>query len=343
MHNKLSNTEQEKSENEVRIKRERDIFGMERDKLRDLQMERDELERILQPLQTRIDHLVADSEAVLNKKEQLENSVMTLTAMLDEAEEARQRAENALKEHEHNTQNDSSRLRQEFDEELNLRVKDKNMMIDDLEKEVRTKSKEIENLNERLKSIERDLDGSRKSLDDFQKKDVAERQRSSPSGSPKGSPTRDPEQLRQKLATKEREWSQQRKGFEDTVDRLNSTLKARESAWDNERGDLKNDLTKAQQVRRDKEIAWNSERAKLIKEIEELKASLSKSESESKRQVNELRQRLEAATELVETYRLGETKFKEERRRLLQQVDLICIVLPYDKYAHVCRFEITTS
>ncbi|XP_063958265.1 interaptin-like isoform X1 [Lytechinus pictus] len=321
LHAKLSNTEQEKSENEVRIKREREIYEMERDKLRDLQMERDELERILQPLQTRIDHLVADSEAVLNKKEQLENSVRTLSAMLDEAEEARQRAENALKESEHNMQNDSSRLRQEFEEEFNLRVKDKNMRIDDLEKEVRTKSKEIENLNERLKSLERDLDESKKSLDDFQKKDVAEKQRGSPSGSPKGSPTRDPEQLRQKLATKEREWSQQRKCFEDTVDRLNSTLKARESAWDNEREDLKNDLTKAQQDRKDKEISWNAERAKLLKEIADLKASLSKSESESKRQVNELRQRLEAATELVETYRLGETKFKEERRRLLQQIE----------------------
>ena len=102
LHSKLSNTEQEKSEVDVRIKREREIFEMERNKLRDLQMERDELERILQPLQMKIDHLVADSEVVVSKKEQLEHNIKTLSAMLDESDEKRQRAETALKERERN-------------------------------------------------------------------------------------------------------------------------------------------------------------------------------------------------------------------------------------------------
>ncbi|XP_071503402.1 uncharacterized protein [Diadema antillarum] len=322
LHTKLTTTEQEKTEIDVRAKREREVYEAEMEKLRALQMERDELERILQPLQTRIDHLVADSEAVVSKKEQLENSVRTLSVMLDEAEEARQRAENALKESELNLQNDSSRLREEMEVELNSKLQSKNQKIDELEKDVRTKAKEIANLNERLKSLERDLEESKKALEEYQQKvSEGKQQRGSPGGSPKGSPTRDPEVLRAKLAAKEREWSQQRKSLDDAVDRLNSTLKARETAWENERDGLNKDMQNVVKEHRGKQNAWLEERSRLTKEIGELKDSLNQSESESKRQVNELRQRLEAATELVETYRVGETKFKEERRRLLQQIE----------------------
>lgn len=129
--------------------------------------------------------------------------------------------------------------------------------------------------------------------------------------------------LRQRLQSKERDWRSERSDLRDAVDKLQTNLKAREATWESERSRLRADIKSLRTRQIEKEESWREERSKFLADVGDLRKHLKERDSDMQKN-RDMLQRLEAATELVETYKEGETKFKDERRRLLQQV-CVCV------------------
>ncbi len=209
--------------------------------------------------------------------------------------------------------------------EMEVEMRSKTRQLEELHDNLNRANRELDNGKERLRELEFSLRQREHTLVTERLELMSEASTQSDSESSAKEDSRlleELEILRQRLQSKERDWRSERSEFRDAIDKLQTNLKAREATWESERSKLRADVKSLKTRQLAKEETWKAERAKFLNDVGDLRKTLKARDSDMAKN-REILKRLEAQTELVESYKEGETKFKEERRRLLQQVSTI--------------------
>ena len=342
LHTKLATAQQEKSEIHVKFRKDKDSWERERAEIRSTLAQQD---MALKDAQCMLGRLQVVKETLEKRSKEIEANLRQERQLVDQLQSRLKEREVELSK----TPQDilSSKPANEVPDGREVEMRSKTKQLEELHENLNRANRELDNGKERLRELEFSLRQREHTLVTERMELMSEASTQSDSESSAKEDSRlheEVEILRQRLQSKERDWRTERSGLRDAVDKLQTNLKAREATWESERSKLRADVKSLKTRQLAKEETWKAERAKFLSNVEELRKSLKTRDSDLEKN-REMLKRLEAQNELVESYKEGEIKFKDERRRLLQQVSIffnVFFMITMKMYVQVYKCNITT-
>ena len=273
---------------------------------------------------------------------ELETYMKSLKTNGKEGEQKLREAETRLANVQASHQAEMAKFRKEYDQIIGISTTEVQVELEEKEIELRTKSRQLEEVSAKVELKEQELEQSRGTIhaldaqlrtqEDSRSKEKAELIKSARNGEDElradnNRLVKEMRDLQNKLANREKDWKAERSELQEALEKLKSSLKARDASWESDRSKLVADVKSLQSNLMTRDDSWKVERSQFNNAISEMRGKLRETEMNAEKRVGVLMSRNEAATELVETHRVSEAKFKDERRRLLKQVGGIITIL----------------
>ncbi|XP_038052439.1 cytadherence high molecular weight protein 2-like [Patiria miniata] len=337
LHNKISTIQQERTEVDIRLKKEREAWGKERSQLvarQDAQQQ--ENARKLSDIQHEFGQFQLEKRTLQERTVELETYMKTLKDNEKDREEKLREAETRLEHLQASYRAQMAKLTEVHEQQLNLTSSEGRLELDEKDVELRSKNRQLEEVLAKVELMEQELEQSRGTIhamdaqlrlqEDSRSKEKAELIKSARNGEDelRTENTRlanEMRELKTKLASREKDWKAERSELQEALEKLKSSLKARDASWEGDRSKLVANIKSLQTSLMTREDAWKAEKSEFVNNITDLRGKLREAQTSSEKRTNELMSRIEAATELVETHKVSEAKFKDERRRLLKQIE----------------------
>ncbi|XP_077990155.1 uncharacterized protein LOC144444563 isoform X3 [Glandiceps talaboti] len=306
LHGKLTEAQQEKSEFEVTVKKERSLWEKERATLKfEFENERKRRENELKKTKDENERLRKDRcqedtghKQYEAKLKEFERKAKELHELLKKKEESfAKEKSNIIEEQKRHLQTTTQKLEQE-NQDLKSRLQKREVETQDkmneLQREVEERKNESTQFRSKLKSAEQeqeqlqrkshDLEGElakeKSALKESVKMTETRVQSVSSNQKEIDTLTSEKRQLQNKLLANENDWKREKEQLKEAMEKLKTSLKAREEAWINERTTLTDERNVAKSALKEKEAKLTSTTAeltndkhKLKKELEERKAS----------------------------------------------------------------------
>ncbi|XP_022083293.1 A-kinase anchor protein 9-like isoform X2 [Acanthaster planci] len=337
LHSKISAVQQERTELDIRLKKEREAWGREKSDLvarQDIQQQ--ENARKLSDIQHEFGQFQLEKQTLQEQTVELETYMKALKDNEKEREEKLREAETRLEHLQASYRAEMSKLTEAHQQQLSLSASEGRVELDEKDLELRSKTRQLEEVQAKVELMEQELEQSRNTIhaldaqlraqEDSRSKEKAELIKSARNGEDelRTENTRlanEMRELKSKLASREKDWKAERGELQEALEKLKSSLKARDASWESDRSKLVANIKSLQTSLLTREDAWKAERSDLISNLNELRGKLREAQTSAEKRSADLMSRVEAATELVETHKVSEAKFKDERRRLLKQIE----------------------
>ncbi|XP_071804904.1 uncharacterized protein [Asterias amurensis] len=337
LHSKVASIHQDRTELDIRLKKEREAWAREKSELIARQDEQQqENARKLSDIQHEFGQFQLEKQTLQQRTVELETYMKSLKTNGKEGEERLKETQSHLETIKASHEAEMAKLRRGYEHQIGITSSEGRVELEEMDLDLRSKSRQLEEISAKVELMEQELEQSRGTIhaldaqlraqEDCRSKEKAELIKSARNGEDElrsentrlGKEMRD---LQAKLSNREKDWKAERNELQEALEKLKSSLKARDASWESDRSKLVLEVKSLQSNLMTREDSWKVERGQSNNIISELRGKVHETEMKAKKREEELMSRVEAATELVETHKVSEAKFKDERRRLIKQIE----------------------
>ncbi|XP_071954851.1 uncharacterized protein [Antedon mediterranea] len=305
LHNKLSTLQVEHRETDIKIRKEREEWDIEKlqylkhcnennnakqfkynQELERLKKEKNNLEFQINEMEIKIEEL---EKKVLEREQRIASVQQTLKQMEDDWGAERKR------------------INDNFEKELKLRAHETKIDLEEKELEIRCKVREIGELKEKLKDFDKDNAIQLKLIHDL------ERMQNEKEAKWAGE--------RKELINQTHKTDAEKQNIQQAAVCDNSQVTSEGKTWESERSKLMADIKSLTSTLSNKEESWKAERVKYLSDIKDLRHKLRTIDDITEKRNTELCTKLEAANEMSESLKASESSFKDERQRLMKEIE----------------------
>ncbi|XP_033100767.1 trichohyalin-like isoform X2 [Anneissia japonica] len=310
LHNKLSTLQVEHRETDLKIRKEREEWDIE--KLQYLKQCNESNNADQFKYTQELERLKKEKKNQEFQANEMEIRIEELEKKVFEREQRITSVQGTLRQMEEDWAAERRRLNENFEKELRLRAHENKIDMEEKELEVRCKIREIGELKEKMKDYEKDSSIQLKLIQDLE--------RMQQENEAKWNNERKELINQTRKTDTEKVKSRQAEVVSDGA-RKASGSKSRQVAWESERSKLVADIKSLSSTLSNKEESWKAERVKYLSDIKDLRLKLRTIEDISEQRNTELCAKLEAATEMSQSLKANENSFKDERQRLMKQIE----------------------